>query len=102
MMFFCWLYCVFFTILILFLRIRRPPGSTRTDTRLPGTTLFRSIEPGRVDAEQVYVVEQRLRGEAKVHQDVARLGAAPGFHVHRQAELADQRDRKSTRLNSSH
>src|SRR3546814_1191154 len=26
--------------------IRRPPRSTRTDTRLPYTTLFRSLQPG--------------------------------------------------------
>src|SRR3546814_6503132 len=33
----CWLCVVFF-----FLMIRRPPRSTRTDTRFPYTTLFRS------------------------------------------------------------
>src|SRR3546814_19227830 len=32
------LYCLFF----FFLRIRRPPRSTRTDTLFPYTTLFRS------------------------------------------------------------
>src|SRR3546814_20959340 len=32
-------YCIFF------LMIRRPPGSTRTDTLLPYTTLFRSGDP---------------------------------------------------------
>src|SRR3546814_18005662 len=30
---------------IFFLRIRRPPRSTRTDTLFPYTTLFRSSEP---------------------------------------------------------
>src|SRR3546814_2220009 len=30
-----------------FLMIRRPPRSTRTDTRFPYTTLFRSQEPDR-------------------------------------------------------
>src|SRR3546814_18558413 len=30
-----------------FLRRRRPPGSTRTDTLFPYTTLFRSTGPGR-------------------------------------------------------
>src|SRR3546814_14480961 len=33
-----------------FLRIRRPPRSTRTDTLFPYTTLFRSTEVGQVDA----------------------------------------------------
>src|SRR3546814_11857782 len=31
--------------------IRRPPRSTRTDTLLPYTTLFRSSEPGTADAD---------------------------------------------------
>src|SRR3546814_14553871 len=33
--------------LFFFLRIRRPPRSTRTDTLFPYTTLFRSPDPGR-------------------------------------------------------
>src|SRR3546814_14392498 len=38
----CWsLYCLF-----LFLMIRRPPRSTRTDTLFPYTTLFRSDPAG--------------------------------------------------------
>src|SRR6056297_1328737 len=32
-------------VLIFFLRIRRPPRSTRTDTLFPYTTLFRSCDP---------------------------------------------------------
>src|SRR3546814_2200602 len=32
--------------MFLFLMIRRPPRSTRTDTLFPYTTLFRSIAPG--------------------------------------------------------
>src|SRR3546814_12031670 len=35
--------CIF-----LFLMIRRPPGSTRTDTLFPYTTLFRSVRDGAV------------------------------------------------------
>src|SRR3546814_3131867 len=34
-------YCL---VLIFFLMIRRPPRSTRTDTLLPYTTLFRSVD----------------------------------------------------------
>src|SRR3546814_11516957 len=37
----------------LFLRIRRPPRSTRTDTRFPYTTLFRST------GEQISMLERR-------------------------------------------
>src|SRR3546814_16420466 len=33
-----------YPVYIFFLRIRRPPRSTRTDTLFPYTTLFRSIE----------------------------------------------------------
>src|SRR3546814_18912763 len=36
--------CYYF---IYFVNIRRPPGSTRTDTLLPYTTLFRSEHRGR-------------------------------------------------------
>src|SRR3546814_5265580 len=35
--------------MIFCLRIRRPPGSTRTDTLFPYTTLFRSIKVARAD-----------------------------------------------------
>src|SRR3546814_7179763 len=36
-----------YVVSFLFLMIRRPPRSTRTDTLLPYTTLFRSAEAGR-------------------------------------------------------
>src|SRR3546814_15462391 len=38
--------CHFFHLcIVFFLRLRRPPRSTRTDTRFPYTTLFRSARP---------------------------------------------------------
>src|SRR3546814_16857697 len=37
----------------LFLMLRRPPRSTRTDTLFPDTTLFRSLTPGRVSDEEL-------------------------------------------------
>src|SRR3546814_16207835 len=45
-------YCIMYynclvDVLIVFLMIRRPPRSTRTDTLFPYTTLFRSPPPGR-------------------------------------------------------
>src|SRR3546814_14384843 len=46
-------YCVFF----FFLRIRRPPRATRTDTLFPYTTLFRSAPRERKDAPQMLVAE---------------------------------------------
>src|SRR3546814_8279723 len=39
------------SVCFLFLRIRRPPRSTRTDTRFPYTTLFRS-GPGSAPVER--------------------------------------------------
>src|SRR5438132_7008600 len=60
-----------------FLMIRRPPRSTL----FPYTTLFRSRRPARTQ--------------------VASL-AAPSPRLHRRASDRDRRDRKSTRLNSSH
>src|SRR3712207_8375015 len=72
--------------------IRRPPRSTL----FPYTTLFRSAA-GVVDADGVVLVVDRV-GE--------RLRAALGQHllVGRAGQVRRQRrrDRKSTRLNSSH
>src|SRR2546422_3870829 len=82
--------------------IRRPPRSTL----FPYTTLFRSVLPGR-------------GGQHLAHDDLGNLfrrdpgalqhladdeSAEVGGRQLRQAaaELADRRDRKSTRLNSSH
>src|SRR3712207_6853098 len=82
--------------------IRRPPRSTL----FPYTTLFRSLlRPGLVEEEVAYAVEDRL---APVDLDpFGPVGVAPdeyvGPRVHglvREVHLP--RDRKSTRLNSSH
>src|SRR3546814_4108476 len=105
--------------------IRRPPGSTLTDTRLPYTTLFRSDphlhavggqhfqravagrlrQRVRVDAQEQRAVDALLLavladglGDG---QDVLLVEAA----VERTAAMAgsaERQDRKSTRLNSSH
>src|SRR2546426_7610676 len=86
--------------LFFFLMIRRPPRSTL----FPYTTLFRSVA---VDRE----LGDFLVGEASSNrQGVASLAfipqaleapAVPGLDVDDGRELVD-RDRKSTRLNSSH
>src|SRR3546814_10694089 len=47
--------------------IRRPPGSTRTDTLFPYTTLFRSIALKNLSApqfENTNNLVERLKGEA--------------------------------------
>src|SRR3546814_14077159 len=81
--------------LFCFLMIRRPPRSTRTDTLVPYTTLFRS-----------------QGGQPRVAQMDGRSGASlcPGTRLSVEdrrrgrpdAEHAGPGDRKSTRLNSSH
>src|SRR3546814_3978776 len=96
--------------------LRRPPRSTRTDTLVPYTTLFRSIArildigPGHhvavLEQQRGADVEARIRriGAARgvarrVDQRVARVRAALG---HRISPRGRSTDRKSTRLNSSH
>src|SRR3546814_5587880 len=70
------------SFLFFFLMIRRPPGSTRTDSLFPYTTLFRSAQPfagnvahlfgrGRLDVAQHVLVAVRLAG----------VGFAGGEHV---------------------
>src|SRR3546814_16314707 len=70
-----------------FLMIRRPPRSTRTDTLFPYTTLFRSVR-------------DRLQqpDPALAAGDGAGVGV---LRLPRELDLP-HRDRKSTRLNSSH
>src|SRR3546814_12944774 len=60
--------------------IRRPPRSTRTDTRFPYTTLFRSVE-GEALAT---LVVNTIRGIVKVC-----AVKAPGFGDRRKAMLED-------------
>src|SRR3712207_7333542 len=70
---------------VFFLMIRRPPRSTL----FPYTTLFRSGEPGAIDA----VVDRVVDAVVDRLDDAEQVGRA-------QVEL--RVDRKSTRLNSSH
>src|SRR3546814_12149077 len=95
-----------------FLMIRRPPRSTRTDTLFPYTTLFRSeIALGAV---HLIGVAQRFQHHAPA-AGLQRHDIFPAPHGElAQADLPrppqrlpqdDEgllRDRKSTRLNSSH
>src|SRR3546814_15088417 len=99
--------------------IRRPPRSTRTDTLFPYTTLFRSVLreageeahvlPVHVDvheaADLAAVVQEtlahprELRLQRLHHRGQRAAVCLDGVLVLRQVA---QRDRKSTRLNSSH
>src|SRR3546814_4962242 len=99
-----------------FLMIRRPPRSTRTDTLLPYTTLFRSHGKRAKDAHrgEHYYEPRRLGHDDRIWRGKDGryhcrrsdgttgliIGAAVGAVVGR--ELDGGRDRKSTRLNSNH
>src|SRR3546814_6871605 len=100
----------------------RPPRSTRTDTLLPSTTLFRAaIAPDHaadhlaVEADDFAAVIARRCGAAQEAETVdmftdARAGEQRQVHgLNEQQDVAlccNSRscggDRKSTRLNSSH
>src|SRR3546814_15120338 len=113
---------MFVCCFIVFLMIRRPPQSTRTDTLFPYTTLFRSVAVavrfpllelvahllvgnragGTVDllADGVDLVEQR---QLLVVERLEVGSPAVGQRDHLVSEfLGALGDRKSTRLNSSH
>src|SRR3546814_14792508 len=112
-----WLLTVFF------LRIRRPPRSTRTDTLFPYTTLFRSTGagPGIMAAgaegagpERSIGVSIRLPFEEKPSEvlvDHDQVVAMKYFFTRKLMLIKESSafvclpgglDRKSTRLNSSH
>src|SRR3546814_10052675 len=101
--------------------IRRPPRSTRTDTLFPYTTLFRSgvLEPGWTDLPYVVTNDPALDLDdvsAEVSESLGRERSRDhSGHVDhpysRQCIRHSRflrtgatrfRDRKSTRLNSSH
>src|SRR3546814_11951789 len=87
--------------------IRRPPRSTRTDTRLPYTTLFRSLLLGLLIWKFPDFKAQAEVGSAYA----ARIGCSCRYVQGRSLESCQTdfepgmdmvSDRKSTRLNSSH
>src|SRR3546814_11391217 len=97
--------------LFFFLMIRRPPRSTRPDTLFPYTTLFRSEAEMRLLGDLQIVVIEADRAEAQRHQQLdphvdaedvgpEQRGADNTRKDHQPAH--GRRDRKSTRLNSSH
>src|SRR3546814_12491317 len=103
-------------VVVFFLRIRRPPRTTRTDTLFPYTTLFRSwnYEAGirsrfldnraQVNATLYQMDYSDLQvttiiGTSRV-TDNAADARIRGLEVETQFLPAE--DRKSTRLNSSH
>src|SRR2546422_533140 len=76
--------------------IRRPPRSTL----FPYTTLFRSIAELQLDlADAASLMRGHLVRAGEMSDEVLRHGYALGRHAQAQGTA---RDRKSTRLNSSH
>src|SRR3546814_14349673 len=89
--------CVdFFLFFFVFLMIRRPPRSTRTDTLFPYTTLFRS---GLI--VEMPVLDNALEVAIVAFAPLLLTARALPFAVSG-VRFAKGRDRKSTRLNSSH
>src|SRR3546814_13349636 len=67
-------------MLVVFLMIRRPPRSTRTDTLFPYTTLFRSCQVTGVDLKALKTLPPRpfTQGElVKAMKSVAKLVSDP-------------------------
>src|SRR3546814_12591950 len=108
---------IHFYIIVFFLMIRRPPRSTRTYTLFPYTTLFRStgladLDVARCDREHAAAADQigfgaiRPHRNARRHRDARAIEHALG-DFDRGGVLDEEagaaiKDRKSTRLNSSH
>src|SRR3546814_20022802 len=94
--------------IVFFLKIRRPPRSTRTDTLFPYTTLFRSPVPVSelpVTIDDVRAAAERIDGvvERTPSKRSQTLSEVLGTDVVLKFEnLQFIADRKSTRLNSSH
>src|SRR2546426_3157441 len=82
-----------------FLMIRRPPRSTL----FPYTTLFRSLRGGGSNAEHTPDQEVAEREKAGAYVRSVRVEASPQVDGHEDEDHGCRaRDRKSTRLNSSH
>src|SRR3546814_12725573 len=118
-------------MLFVFLMIRRPPRSTRTDTLVPYTTLFRSrhrmrrfplvhalgtalIDGALAVAHDDMIVrhahrlyqfgagDRRRPGAVDDHPDVRKLAPGQVTGVDQAGGGDDRGNRTSTRLNSSH
>src|SRR3546814_3404073 len=71
--------------------IRRPRRSTRTDTLVPDTTLFRSHSLGK-PLGRARVVERRLPGVDRHLDDLGGVGPQPLGFARRRATVALQHD----------
>src|SRR3546814_20562744 len=96
-----------------FLRIRRPPRSTRTDKLFPYTTLFRSPGGTGTNRHAVQRTQPRRRSPESLAERATQVNPEPlsvafvlpsfaGGGAERVMLTLIGGDRKSTRLNSSH
>src|SRR3546814_7261681 len=86
---------------IVFLMIRRPPRSTRTDTLFPYTTLFRS--PPRRDAPFLGIhrrFERTERALGAIEKGFAQFGDQRGFVPHRRRSEEHTSELQSLMRNS--
>src|SRR3546814_13792866 len=100
--------CVWRFETFVFVMIRRPPRSTRTNTLFPSTTLFRSIHMGAADITDAVASAVGIRRFQAERLKCVNGSAIASPHDHREMIPVtapgedDSGDRKSTRLNSSH
>src|SRR3546814_13962297 len=80
---------------IFFLRIRRPPRSTRTDTLFPYTTLFRSLVAHEAEPRDL---SEELRAIAARHARLESRLFEIGGSVHDPARQAGHGDRGGAAL----
>src|SRR3546814_18730876 len=78
--------------------IRRPPRSTRTDTRLPYTTLFRSSK-AKSAVKRPSKAEQRAEMMEQILDTAELLFSKHGFHGVTQKDVAKQVGVHHTLLN---
>src|SRR3546814_19258786 len=98
---------MFSFVIIFFVMILLPPRSTRTDTLFPDTTLFRSLAVAPVAA----IGQHRRLAFGCGELQPPRRGLVGGFYlgdntgeraVAQRVLAHGEKDRKSTRLHSSH
>src|SRR3546814_21058129 len=95
--------CVLCSLFIFFLMQRRPPRSTRTVTLFPYTTFFRSVRSHPPKCRLKLRRDSRARDRSVVCAGLLRVrDGRPVRSSARYPLTLTPRDRKSTRLNSSH
>src|SRR3546814_12003293 len=94
-----------YQLFFFFLMVRRPPGSTSTDTLFPYTPLFRS-EGNSHKADALRLANRIQTGDlaraSASDRAVALANCARYLARDDDVSVAEGLDRKSTRLNSSH